>query len=589
MKDLLTFLNNHIKHNDMTVDEFCSKVGISRQKFYRYVKEPKRFTRQNVQSIIDVLSLKDVEAEQLNSYLNYGLQKASSFENAEAEHIISNLLRWNPACELPVNLNMIELIHSNGAVSIESPASLAASISVFCTTPNSSGHQQDTEIASLHRCDSISRRDSYEFTIYNCVPYASESYKTEDLNKSILIITQLIEELENKSENTPDIYIRHYLNSRTCRMISQENSKSITYSLHLISSVLPLLSSTQNYIINKSPVSHSLWTENNNLCLIKHTISCNARGKNDLAKGDSATEYYVLAFSANRTCCACRLGENESAHIYHYLSIDIEGKDNAYYDFGQSGTPNQVYYELSRKNRLIVIHPDMCLDDVPCEVWQALADEIESREDSSTYKKLFRNLMDPYGRYSFLGFRELANAAIETLRQRLLTNAAMGKIVICHPSGLQNFADTGMISDLMTGANDYSGRSWGSEPLRFSTSSVRMLLENIRDCILRRQSSPGADPRLYSGINYYILDPQFPFPKIMYSIYDGYGLLSIYLYSRHRNTTNNVYKDPAVGTYLYDYIIDKMIARRGLSLESEIMSDEHSVAFINKLISQLKN
>ena len=69
MSDLLSFIAGNLKQNRMTVDEFCRKVGISRQKFYRFVKEPRRFSGDQIRSIIEVLSLSDSEVQTLESYM----------------------------------------------------------------------------------------------------------------------------------------------------------------------------------------------------------------------------------------------------------------------------------------------------------------------------------------------------------------------------------------------------------------------------------------------------------------------------------------------------------------------------------------
>ena len=124
MNDLLSFLNSHIRHNSMNVDEFCRQVGISRQKFYRYAKEPRKFTRQNIQSMIDVLSLEEEDRARLELFLDSGSQKKASLETSAIDEILSRLLKWQPACESEVSANCIELIHADTTVTIESPASI---------------------------------------------------------------------------------------------------------------------------------------------------------------------------------------------------------------------------------------------------------------------------------------------------------------------------------------------------------------------------------------------------------------------------------------------------------------------------------
>ena len=39
MENLLSFLTVRLRLKGITVNEFCKKIGISRQKFYRFVKD----------------------------------------------------------------------------------------------------------------------------------------------------------------------------------------------------------------------------------------------------------------------------------------------------------------------------------------------------------------------------------------------------------------------------------------------------------------------------------------------------------------------------------------------------------------------
>ena len=48
----------------------------------------------------------------------------------------------------------------------------------------------------------------------------------------------------------------------------------------------------------------------------------------------------------------------------------------------------------------------------------------------------------------------------------------------------------------------------------------------------------------------------------------------------------NAYQNPAVGTLFYDHIVNRIIGRHRTGIESEILSDEHSIAFLDKLIAE---
>ena len=89
MSDLLSFIAGNLKQNRMTVDEFCRKVGISRQKFYRFVKEPRRFSDDQIRSIIEVLSLSDSEVQALESYMYLKAPAGAAPDSADYSNVIS--------------------------------------------------------------------------------------------------------------------------------------------------------------------------------------------------------------------------------------------------------------------------------------------------------------------------------------------------------------------------------------------------------------------------------------------------------------------------------------------------------------------
>ena len=197
-------------------------------------------------------------------------------------------------------------------------------------------------------------------------------------------------------------------------------------------------------------------------------------------------------------------------------------------------------------------------------------------------------LIDPYDQYAFLSFAELAEAAMNTLEQRTALNNSSGNIVICHPDGLRNFVRTGVITDLISDSEDYLGRTRFGTSLRFPAPMVRNLLLLIRSNIESRQASPVRDPKKYDGLNYYILHPQFPYPEISYVIYKDLSVAPIYNKGRHRNRISNEFLNTAIGTLLYNYVTDTMLRNRGNDLDSQILSDEHAIALIDKLLLEVE-
>ena len=578
METLHSFLSARYKQNGLTAVEFCKKIGISRQKFYRIIKEPARFPAESVQGVINVLSLNEEEARQLRSYLDPQRQTGLNPPDlrgrtpalSDYSGLINGLLRHKPSEELLPDLDSIEFMDQDCNFTLESPASFARMIAAE-QADNAAGPAVPT--AASHE---------FMFTIYNCIPAISGTAGRQPQHSgSILLLAGLIKELEDIliPVSPVNIRIRHYL-SELQRIQTSNHSPDDpdTAELHLriLDSILPLLSMAADYNVDLSGALNNTSAEFANCCMIRHTCST----------GDKApyVEYYMLLFASGDKCRACRIGSAEVSRLYRFFTADVRGAESP--AVKKKGIdPNLFYLEMDRERRPLLIHPDLCFDDIPADIWLSLYDVIEKRRDRLLYESAFRKLMDPYDLYPFMDFKDLAAAMIDTVEKRYRAAAVNGKIVICHPEGLQSMVRTGLISDLSEVASVRNDPHGDPDPLRFPAPVIRSLLHTIRSGILRRMESDITDPSGNDRINYYIMQPGHPYPEISFLIYDGYGVAPFYTMGRHKNKITNIFESAEAGSVLYDYIVQEMIGRRGEKLRTAIMSDEHSVSFLDRLIA----
>ncbi|HAB93559.1 MAG TPA: hypothetical protein DCF49_02145 [Lachnospiraceae bacterium] len=595
MSDLLSYLTGNLKKNGMTVDDFCRQIGISRQKFYRYVKEPRRFTEEKIRSIIDVLSLDGAQIDELESYLYPSSKRSLPAQHRDLNSLIAEIFKRRLAGELSKDLLRIEYTNTDGTVSMETVDSLTGILSgenVDPLTGALSGETVDPLTGTLSGMPagasdsqvppSGAREHTYDFTIYNCIPPgpdASPGVEEKPSDHSILTIACIINALDDRLSRSGSVHIhvRHYLSEAYKQLIVRQDIddlEAMRFNLWLFNMTLPLQAAAEDYYLDPTKFMRRTWTDQSSFCLIRHTTD--------------TSEYFLMVFSTTGDCCICRLGGEEVSHIYDFLSTDSRNRSRTLSDRSYASNPNLIYHQVNSRHKRILIHPDICIDDVPKEMWLALEEAVANSSDSALFEKAFRQLMDPFDQYSFLGFKELVSAAISTLEQRTIDNARMGKMVICHPEGLMKLVQSGIITDLSVGEVDYTGKDFSSTPLRFPTPLIRKFLEFIKESIVRRKTSPVTDPTKYDWTNYYIMHPQIPCPDTTLVIYDHYGIIPIYTFSRHKNTLINLFQSPAVGTLVYDYTLREVIEKRGEKLDSEIMSDEHSIAFLDKLISQLQ-
>lgn len=586
MSDLLSFIAGSLKQKGMTVDEFCKEIGISRQKFYRFVKEPRRFSSDNIRSIIDVLSLSDAEAKVLESHI---YPKASADVPSEAgdyAQLIADLLSRRLSDELSMVADHIEYTDPSGTVTMESSESIARIMAGEFTAQT--GSDPDARLAH-----------DFKVTIYNCVPTRDdiERKRVRRTDLWIMTITQIIKELDRLLLPISDtkIRVRHYISNRERHKLSlaeKGDKDALTLGLHIFNTVLPLMSLAEDYKLDQAQNLRRFWFDNRDVCLIRHTCRpAEGASRNPVRAGnspeDGSISYYLLVFTNNGDCYACHLGNEEASHIYRFFSIDNTAKEAQLSEKAHSATPNQIFYQMHSQHRMVLIHSDLCFDDVPPQLWLALYKDVESRSDKALYEQVFRKLIDPFDQYAFLHFQDLVFSAIGTLQQRSHDASRFGKITICHPEGLKNMVRTGMIMDLISDTVDYRGLHWSDSPLRFPAPMIRSLLVMIRDNIALRMASPDADPIRRGETNFFILRPRFPYPEISMVIYDGLGISPLYEDGPHKNTSTNLFNSPAIGTLIYNYMADEVIRKRGASFKSSIMSDGHSIILLDSLIAKL--
>ena len=178
------YLTGNIKKSGLTVNEFCSQVGISRQKFYRFVKEPFRFTSQNIKKIKEVLQMDEAEASLLDVRLGHGTPPSSHAAPSDYEQLIFDLLSRKPSDDRSVNRFNIEYIDDSGSAMF-SPEIISCVLAGF-------GVQRENAEKVL------SQEHEFAITIYNCTIMAdSFSHREYKFSKSILTIARIVKLLEN--------------------------------------------------------------------------------------------------------------------------------------------------------------------------------------------------------------------------------------------------------------------------------------------------------------------------------------------------------------------------------------------------------
>ena len=411
MEDLLSFLTGNIRKQGITVNEFCAQAGLSRQKFYRFVKEPRRFTDENLRAMQNVLSLNETGINTLNNLFYTKQTGPSDLDLSVYNPLITDLFQRRPSEELSVNMYNIEYIDASKSAAMHSPNTIARILAGPCSRD-----------AGPEDGDALTGADSglhheYVFTIYNCTPSDAERSEMSFFasRRSLHTIAVIIKSLEDIlcPSDQPGIHVRHYLSeSQREKMMVQniEDRDAMQFNLRLLNCILPILSSVEDYRISKTALSRHYWTAYSNCCMIEHIctpaggISPASPGADDAASKGGCEEYFVLLFSDSGECSVCRLGGQEVSHVFRFLCLDIRGRMKLHLDEYAPVNPNQHFYEMDQRARYIMIHPDPGFDGIPKEMWMALYDTVQGSSQKDYFEKMFRMLIDPYDQYAFLSF-----------------------------------------------------------------------------------------------------------------------------------------------------------------------------------------
>lgn len=557
MKDIMLFLTPLIRSKGLTIENFCKELNINRQSFYRQVKKyPVPFTEDLLSRIATVLTLSPQQIQELYSYTLLGEQPNTDSSNHIA--ILSSIVTATaPSADSKISDSIIDYaFYQNSRSVINMPAiDVAKEI-----------------INSIDLCETASttqkKLHNFTITIYNCLENHSDD-PYELLNRSTTktsSLARLFFALDNMSTSTDDIFnikVSHYIPGYD----KKEDS-----SIELFRNLLPLLSTVRNYSYDTKELNDVLWSQQNNMCIIKYSQMYTEQPNTKKHK------YFIIQFNNRGIGYVRCLGPNcndetEAESIYHYFTHDcrneICGKRNQLVGIE---VLNSLYLYLHTQYKHILLSNDFCYDTLPYSVWKKYQNNLTPKQ-----VQILASLISPNEEHTLDESNLIVSNLLKIFDRRYEINNKSGSICVYSEVGLRNFIKNKMIHDLFNPLENAK-----IELPAFNKSQLIEILE----ALLAQVKNTSA-----YGIRAYIFNNNYRENAYNFLIYKDHGIESLIPSNTRLDSVSNMYECPKTSSELYNYILSLIEQRNNSEVTTfnPIKNDDSAVSFVKSLIDQVKN
>lgn len=379
MGDMLSYISNFLRLKNISITDLFLKANITKGKFYRFVKEPYRFSDLELERISNVLSLSASERENLFAYK----QHDSNFESDPKASLLSfDDIIFNKA---KIDINDDELIYNlfyQNVISKETANTLTNKI----ISKNYLGENFTMKKITLY--------------ILNCIN-----------EEKLLPIFNLAYKLNELSKDKFDLNIVHYIH------LSENNMKIKTNCFRNFCQMGFFI----NYNVKWVNLSESNWGRHMNYCLLNMT--------------DDNEERFLHINVRNSDEVYCYWSEDKNLHRFLALGIEELYNTKSIKKMNISDYNIQIYKKTQEYSKILV-HFSLCFDNILNKIWDSKIQDIQTNAD-----KIVNKLS--YGRddNNYADKQLVLNYLVNTLRERFELNEVKETINLIHSSGLEKFID----------------------------------------------------------------------------------------------------------------------------------------------------
>ena len=404
MRDFISF---HLKRKGIGIDDLLASCNIGRSMFYRFLKEPFRFSDEQLELIADVISLSDKEKLRLYAFKSEYRHVDSAAKAAEDE--IPGILFSNP---YEFRANKIDFEYYD----FEKDTTFVLDTDGFVDVI--SGH-----IAQMEHLDAS--RFKLCFTIYNCTSA-----------QKVSSIYGLLFGLEKKIKQKINTFrIIHYINYQQDDLLSK---------LKMLKVNLPMYSTFPDYhLINTDLTAHP-WAGHIDFFVLKYGYEPDSKAvKQRYIVGNMKNSRRAYAYST------------DSYALYKFFTCGIDDQ-TAEMDYDSDVNPmevNRFFQNLLSASGRILITQEPCYDALIPSIWDNL---MERAINNVPNLKRIRTVLDPNDAFSIYSDAQVLEFCIKTLQSRFESNEKNETINILTTDGLETFITQSMTTDALVLGETFS-------------------------------------------------------------------------------------------------------------------------------------
>lgn len=395
MEEMLSFISERVKQTSgKTMRELVTVSGMTKSKFYRYMQEPWRFSKEQIDSIERYLCLNSDEKELFDALCSQHEGKREEHGNNLVRHFLFN--SWTTETDF-----------QSKYYTLFNPNSISTNVSRLSSKELVDAFRQWIDSQNLPK-------DGHFFNvrIINCL----------NTNKIKLIysVLSMIQEIDifSKCNTLP----RHVVDS------SQLSLEDKIRSIHIANSLFNL----NNYVLDYMPLDGSMWS-GIDFCLAEYTF--NNQQKLVISMIFPTDTDALIYVSKDRL-------------LFDYITFNSEKIFQ--FDATNAFAPNdpvalnRFLIQATLANHKVMISHELCYDCFCEELWKEVKDSLWNKSDLVHGLRLFadpKNELSPFTDTQFIDY------LFESCQRRYTVSETNRSINIIFSSGLQRFAQTGTTMD----------------------------------------------------------------------------------------------------------------------------------------------
>lgn len=534
MEDMLTFVSRKIKSQDsLSMQELIEKMGLTRSMFYRFIKEPWRFSDSDFDKLSEILSLDNEEEIILKS-----------FKNTESSYLDAVKFNENKTDDEKDRINRIihKLIFEPPIVK---PTGRSKAYTLFGSNDDQLSQSQDTILKCstndiINRIsNNLAKKPSGQEKLFINI-YVFNTYSKDKVSLPYELINGIYH-----IENIMNVYNIHSL------QIINKRNMSLVERLEAFNS-LQQTCVLQNHVIRLSAINKD-GIASLDCCIVEYIDKV---GK---------TKYAFIIFNSTD---GALIHEFENKSLFEFLCYEC----NEYLNFNSTMMPiynlilfNKNIAEITMNYRRTSITPYLCVEDFTPQVLERAK---QSFSNNSEVVRKLRSVCDKDGVFNALSDTQYLNALIDGFKSRHLSNEENESVNLISASGLKNFADTGLTIDT---------KPFG---IVLDNYSIIEVLEYIKSRLGSTFTGKGQ--------RFYIIKPLY--------YKENFALVNFRNYSIGFGIDFEQTIQPFSGFYekemtivIHDYIHDVVLQKENQKkFNSPIYTDERAAEFIDSLINDVK-